>query len=240
MLLSVSATTWVLSILLLIISYLLGSIPFGLVVGKSLTGIDVREHGSKNIGTTNCIRVLGKKVGFFVFYLDVLKGALVIILVKYVFEKCGLMEPLIPYIFYGVPAIFGHLFSIFLKFKGGKAVATSLGVVIALTPIPAISCLIVFGIVLVLTGYVCLCSSFAAVTVFTVAWLQYAFGYTGSNVFLEYIFGKIDLFTAIPYTVLACVLIIKHRTNFIRLYHGEENCFKKKKKKPETSNDNEA
>lgn len=229
MILQANLTTWILSIILIIVSYLLGSIPFGLVIGKTITGIDVREHGSKNIGTTNCIRVLGKKVGYTVFLFDVLKGAIVIILVKYVFEKVGLMEPMIPYIFFGIPAIVGHLFSIFLKFKGGKAVAVSLGVVLALTPIPAISCLVVFGLVFVLTGYVCLCSSFAALTVMITGWILYAFGYTGGNGLLEYLIGKPDLFTTIPYTIIALVLILKHRTNFIRLYHGEENCFKKKK-----------
>lgn len=231
MIYSINATTWILSIVFLILSYLLGSIPFGIVIGKKITGIDVREHGSKNIGTTNCIRVLGKKVGFTVFFFDVLKGALVIILVKYVFERVGIMDKFIPYIFYGIAAILGHLFSIFLKFKGGKAVACSLGVVIALTPIPAISCLLVFGLVFVLTGYVCLCSSFAALTVAVTCWILYACGYTGSNAFIEYLCGRPDLFTAIPYTVIACILIIKHRTNFIRLYHGQENCFKKKKSK---------
>ena len=75
-----------LSVLFFILAYILGSIPFGIVIGKTITGIDVREHGSKNIGTTNCIRVLGKKVGFTVFFFDVLKGALVIIIVKYIFE----------------------------------------------------------------------------------------------------------------------------------------------------------
>lgn len=229
MLLNISGQTIALSILFLILAYILGSIPFGIVIGKSLTGIDVREHGSKNIGTTNCIRILGKKVGFTVFFFDVLKGAFVIILVRYVFERFGLMEPLIPYIFYGVAAILGHLFSIFLKFKGGKAVATSLGVVIALTPIPAISCLIVFGLVLYITGYVCLCSSAASITVLTVVWIQYGLGYTGSNMGLVYLWGKPDLFIAILYTILALVLVLKHRTNFIRLIHGEENCFKKKK-----------
>ncbi len=227
---SVNTATIILSIVLLLISYLLGSIPFGIVIGKTITGIDVREHGSKNIGTTNCIRVLGKKVGFTVFFFDVLKGAFVIILVKYILEKTGIMTPFIPYIFYGTAAILGHLFSIFLKFKGGKAVATSLGVVIALTPIPAISCLLVFGLVLLLTGYVCLCSSAAALTVLIIMWIQYCFGYTGSSIALEYLWGKPDLFTTILYTILALVLILKHRTNFIRLARGEENCFKKKNK----------
>ena len=133
MMLASVGVSFALSVLFFILAYILGSIPFGIVIGKTITGIDVREHGSKNIGTTNCIRVLGKKVGFTVFFFDVLKGALVIIIVKYIFEPLGLMNHYVPHIVYGVAAILGHLFSCFLKFKGGKAVATSLGVVLALT-----------------------------------------------------------------------------------------------------------
>ncbi len=225
----ISSPTIILSIIFIILAYILGSIPFGLVIGKTITGIDVREHGSKNIGTTNCIRVLGKKVGYLVFFFDVLKGALVIILVKYLFEPLNVMEPLIPYICYGIPAIIGHLFSCFLKFKGGKAVAVSLGVVLALTPIPAVSCLLVFGLVFILTGYVCLCSSFAALTVAGTCWLLHFIGYNGTNLGLQYLCGKPDITIVIAYTIIAAILIIKHRTNFIRLIHGKENCFKKKK-----------
>lgn len=229
MILQINATTIILSIVLLIVSYLLGSIPFGLVIGKTITGIDVREHGSKNIGTTNCIRVLGKKVGYTVFFFDVLKGAIVIILVKYLFEPLNIMEPMIPYIFYGLAAIIGHLFSIYLKFKGGKAVAVSLGVVMALTPLAGINCLIVFGLVFVLTGYVCLCSSFAALTVGTTVWILHFVGYNGTNGGLEYLFGRPDWFTVGLYTILVFVLIFKHKENFKRLKNGTENCFKKKK-----------
>ena len=139
MILQVGSQTIVLSVLFIIFAYLIGSIPFGLVIGKTLTGIDVREHGSKNIGTTNCIRVLGKKVGLLVFFFDCLKGAITILLVKYIFERNGVMEPLIPHILYGGAAILGHLKSIYLKFKGGKAVAVSLGVVLALTPVAGIA-----------------------------------------------------------------------------------------------------
>ena len=229
MILQVGSQTIVLSVLFIIFAYLIGSIPFGLVIGKTLTGIDVREHGSKNIGTTNCIRVLGKKVGLLVFFFDCLKGAITIILVKYIFERNGVMEPLIPHILYGGAAILGHLKSIYLKFKGGKAVAASLGVVLALTPVAGICCLIVFFILLVTTGYVCICSCAAALTVGVVAWLQFGFGYQGNNVFFEYLVGKTDLVLNIAYSIIIVILIVKHKSNFIRLKNGTENCFKKKK-----------
>lgn len=230
MILLSTTSTVLITIGLVLFSYLLGSMPFGVWVGKSITGIDVREHGSKNIGTTNCIRVLGKKVGFLIFFLDVLKGALVIILVQYIFEPLNIFDSPIPNILYGVAAVMGHAFSIFLHFKGGKSVAASLGIVFALTPISALSCLVVFGLVLIITGYVCLCSSFAAVTVVSVTWILYLFG--SDDLFF---IMKPHLLTCILYSIIALFLIYKHKNNFIRLAHGTENCFKKKKKQPEVT-----
>lgn len=215
-----------LTIIMCLFAYLIGSIPNGLWVGKKFKGIDIRNYGSGNIGTTNSIRVLGKKLGFFVFALDVIKGMLAIFIVEFVLEPLDVMDSLIPYIIYGLCSIFGHAFSIFLKFKGGKSVAASLGVVIILTPIPALSCLLVFGIVLVLTGYVCLCSTAATITVVSTAWILHFFGMDSG-----WILETVPLYLCIVYTIVGCFLIYKHKSNFIRLYHGEENCFKKKKKK---------
>lgn len=216
-----------LSVILIILSYIIGSMPFGIWIGKSITGIDVREHGSKNIGTTNCIRVLGKKVGFLVFFFDVLKGMFVILLVRLLFERFDLVlnHKYLPYIVYGVAAILGHSFSIFLHFKGGKSVATSLGVVIALCPMAAIACLIVFGLVLVITGYVSLCSTFAAIAVVAVCWILYFFGFDSG-----WILENPGLINSIVFSVVALFLIWKHRSNYKRLINGTENSFKKKKK----------
>ena len=228
MILTSTAVSITLTVVMCLFAYLVGSIPNGLWVGKKFKGIDIREYGSKNIGTTNSIRVLGKKLGFFVFFLDVLKGMLAIIIVEFILEPTNVMESKVPYIVYGLCAIFGHAFSIFLKFKGGKSVAASLGVVFILTPIPAIACLITFGLVFVICGYVCLCSSFAAVAVVTSAWIL---NYTGMDKY--WILEKPGLILCIVYSVVAVFLIYKHKSNFIRLYHGTENCFKKKKVKTE-------
>lgn len=217
-----------LSVILVIISYVIGSMPFGIWIGKSITKIDVREHGSKNIGTTNVIRVLGKKVGFLVFFFDVLKGAFVIVLVRLLFERFNLVldHNHFPYIIYGAAAILGHSFSIFLKFKGGKSVATSLGVVIALCPMAAIACLIVFGIVFVISGYVSLCSTFAAIAVVSVCWILYFFGLDSG-----WILENPGLVNCIVFSVIGLFLIWKHRSNYKRLLNGTENSFKKKKNK---------
>lgn len=228
MILTSLATNITLTIVMCLVAYFAGSIPNGLWIGKKFKGIDIREHGSKNIGTTNSIRVLGKKLGFIVFGLDVLKGMFAIVVVEFILEPLGVMESSVPYIVYGICAILGHAFSIFLKFHGGKSVAASLGVVIILTPLPAATCLITFGIVFVLTGYVCLCSTFAAIAVVTTAWILQ---YTGMD--SKWILEKPGLVLCIIYSVVACFLIYKHKSNFVRLAHGTENCFKKKKVKPE-------
>ena len=218
-------------ILLIILSYFLGSIPFGVILGKLICKKDIREYGSKNIGTTNAIRVLGKKVGFLVFFCDVLKGAIVIILVKILSStKIWINPEEIDIFLYGASAILGHSFSIFLNFKGGKAVATSLGVVLVLTPIPAVLCLIVFLIFLYSTGYVSIASTGATITVIISTWLFYGFGVKNVTHLGEYFIAKPSTLLAVLYSILAGLILIKHIKNYKRLILGTENSFKKKKK----------
>ncbi len=216
-----------LAITLLLISYLIGSIPFGLLLGKLIKHVDIREHGSKNIGSTNAIRVLGKKVGFLVFFCDVFKGMIMIIIIK-ILRNTGVFRTSIEDIWFGVFAIVGHSFSIFLNFKGGKAVATSLGVVLMICPLAGILCLIAFYVVLKLTGYVSLASTFATLTVFTTTWLLHFVGIDSQN-FIEYFINKIDLTTCILVSCMALLIILKHIKNYKRLLNGTENSFKKKK-----------
>ena len=215
------------SVLLLVLSYILGSIPFGVIIGKKLKGIDIREHGSKNIGSTNAIRVLGKPVGYLVFLCDVFKGMAIIILVK-ILESCELWISPIDYLYYGASAIIGHSFSIFLNFKGGKAVATSLGVVLILSPLTAIACLIVFVIALFITGYVSIASTLATITVVTIGWILHFVGINPTN-FLEYFIGNVSLPLALLFSIMGLLIIIKHIKNYKRLLNGTENSFKKKK-----------
>ncbi len=217
-----------LCVLFLVLSYIIGSIPFGLIIGKKFKGIDIREHGSGNIGSTNAIRVLGKKVGFLVFGCDVFKGMLVIIILK-ILDTTGVWSTPIEFFFYGAAAIIGHSFSIFLEFKGGKAVATSLGVVLILTPIPAVACLIIFGIILFATGYVSLASTGATITVVVTTWILYAIGYEATNA-LDYFISTPGLLVTVLYTILSTLIIFKHKNNYIRLIKGTESNFKKNKK----------
>ncbi|MCR5786296.1 MAG: glycerol-3-phosphate 1-O-acyltransferase PlsY [Acholeplasmatales bacterium] len=209
------------SIMFMLISYLIGSIPFGLIFGKIFKHVDIRNYGSGNIGSTNSIRTLGKTIGIPVFLCEVLKGALVILLVRYVFDTRIFDNP-VPLIVYGFFADMGHLFPIYLKFKGGKIVGPSLGIVLALTPVGAIACLICFVTILLTIGYVSIASCSAAITVVIAAWIQFALGKDYSNDMLNYLWGNIELLTAILYTVLATIIFIRHISNFKRLANGTE------------------
>ena len=209
------------AIALLFASYIIGAIPFGLVVGKLVKRIDIRNFGSGNVGSTNAIRVLGKKVGFIVFFLDVFKGMAIIILVK-ILRSTGVWVTPIEELWYGAFAIIGHTFSIFLGFKGGKAVATSLGVVLITCPLAAIACLIVFLIFLYSTGYVSLGSTFAALTVVTTGWILHFVGIDPTN-FFEYFIGKASLTLCILFSVTTCLIIARHTKNYKRLLNGTEN-----------------
>ena len=215
------------AVVLLISAYVIGSIPFGIVVGKGIKHIDIREYGSKNIGTTNAIRVLGKKLGLLVFALDVLKGVVVILIVK-LLGIYGVYNSPIDDIFYGVAAIIGHGFPIFLNFKGGKVVATSLGVILVISPLAALLCLVAFYLTLKISGYVSLASTFATLTVFTTALILYFVGINPTN-FGEYFIVQTSLTKMILISLTALLIIVKHRKNYVRLFKGTENSFKKKK-----------
>ena len=184
----------------LAVSYLLGSIPNGLIFGKLLWQTDLRKYGSHNIGATNAWRVLGKRAGIFIFLLDFLKGYLSVRLAMAV-----LGTPL-PMVLAGLLAIVGHSCSIFLGFKGGKGVATGLGVISMLMPTVTSIVFLVWLAIVYRTRYVSLGSIVAAALV---PILALAFGHP-----LEYIlFG-----------LLAAIFIaVRHRANIERLRAGTEN-----------------
>ena len=151
-----------LKFILILVAYILGAIPFSVILGKALKGIDVRTVGSKNPGGTNSLRFLGKTIGFTIIFLDIIKGGLVVFLVHQgVFDAYGEMfHPLV----YGLASGIGHVFSVFIKFRGGKMVATSVGMVLAYNPIAAGVMLIVFLTTLKLSKYVSLGSTVTAIS----------------------------------------------------------------------------
>lgn len=150
-------------ILLILLGYLYGSIPFALVIGKVFYNTDVRESGSGNLGGTNAGRVLGKKAGIAVIVLDALKAVIIFYLSSYLSLKFNL-NPDINYIA-GLACIFGHCYPIFAEFRGGKAVSTSLGYFLCIEPLYAVVAIVVFLLVLKISKYVSLSSISTALIV---------------------------------------------------------------------------
>ena len=150
-------------ILLILLGYLYGSIPFALVIGKLFYNTDVRESGSGNLGGTNAGRVLGKKAGISVIVLDALKAVIIFYLSSYLSLKFNL-NPDIKYIA-GLACIFGHCYPIFAEFRGGKAVSTSLGYFLCIEPLYAVVAIVVFLLVLKISKYVSLSSISTALIV---------------------------------------------------------------------------
>ncbi len=186
-----------------VLPFLFGSIPFGYVIGK-LKGVDVRQHGSGNIGATNVSRVLGKKYGALVLLLDALKGAFPVLTVK----LAGLPEEY--QVLSGLFAVLGHCFSPFLKFRGGKGVATGLGAFIVISPKITLLAFFIFLVVFFLTRYVSLSSITAALT--------YPLLYR----FLE----KPSELSFILVSLTALVIVVKHHSNIKRLLKGEEKKYR--------------
>ena len=206
------------TVLLILIAYVLGSIPNALWVGKTFKNIDVREHGSKNTGSTNAARVLGPKLGIFTLILDILKGALptylgIVLGADLLTRMTGIDK--LDVIVIGMAAILGHTFSLFLKFKGGKAVATTLGVFLVLVPYAILILLVVFFVIFGLTKYVSLASIVSAVALPITVYLTTRH---------------------IPLTILGIIIelliIIRHKENIKRLINGTESklSFSKDKK----------
>lgn len=150
-------------ILLILLGYLYGSIPFALVIGKVFYNTDVRESGSGNLGGTNAGRALGKKAGISVIVLDALKAVIIFYLSSYLSLKFNL-NPDIKYIA-GLACIFGHCYPIFAEFRGGKAVSTSLGYFLCIEPLYAVVAIVVFLLVLKISKYVSLSSISTALIV---------------------------------------------------------------------------
>lgn len=205
----------------LLAAYFLGSIPSAVWIGKSFYGVDVREKGSKNAGTTNTIRVLGLLPGLFVLGIDVFKGWLAVYLAK--FFGSSLAEINHDYLVYyqlviGIFAVIGHALPIFARFKGGKGVATMLGVVIGLFDkiIPLV--LAVFVIVFILTHYISVSSMSAAVS--------FPVFYSTCSIWLHYNINTVQLCFSV---VVALFILWTHRKNIKRLIHHEEPKFKFKK-----------
>jgi acyl phosphate:glycerol-3-phosphate acyltransferase len=180
------------TVIIILLSYLLGSIPFALLVGKLGYGIDIRQHGSGNLGGTNTFRTLGKKAGFIVSAADVLKGTLAASLPVLLNAD---LHPLVA----GIPAVIGHCYPVFAKFKGGKAVATSGGVLLFAEPLLFLLVLLTFFLSLYISKYVSLSSIMAGIA---------------SVVLSLFLADSITTYILIGFTIF---LLYRHRQNIVRI-----------------------
>ena len=196
-------------LLLLIIAYLIGSIPTALIISTKFFGVDIRDYGSGNMGATNTFRVLGSKFGTVVMVFDILKGMLAVGLFYFLpfyihneWDRTNLMVGL------GLAAVMGHIFPIFAQYKGGKGVATLFGMILAVQPVIALSCVGVFLLVLFLTRYVSLSSIIAGIALpVCVLWIW------NDDVVVYRIFA----------VLVACLIILTHQKNIIKILRGNES-----------------
>ncbi len=189
-------------------SYLIGAIPFGLVLSRG-SGIDIRVEGSKNIGATNVTRLLGKKLGTLTLLCDVLKGYLPMQIATHLLQ--GTSAPHLTIALCGAASVLGHMFPVYLRFKGGKGVATALGAFLFLEPLAVLGCLLVFIASVYLSGYVSLGSLLGSVSI--VLWLP----------LLHAPNWKLWLAAGI-----VALIWIKHAQNIGRLMNGTEKTWKRK------------
>lgn len=194
-------------VLFMVLAYIMGSIPTGVLIGKKIKGIDIREHGSKNTGATNAYRVLGTKLGVIVLVADILKGSIPVLLAKLAGIEVRMLLLL------GILTIIGHTFSFMLKFKGGKGVATSLGVFLILSPKAILLVVVIFIGVVFFSKYISLGSIIAAF----------------SFPILVFVFRRGEWGLLIISILVASYVIYKHKANIKRLLEGNENKFNIKK-----------
>lgn len=197
----------------LLLAYLIGSIPTGYIIGK-IRGVDITKVGSGNIGMANVFRTLGPQYGIIVLIIDTLKGFIP------TFISIKLQFPIFFVLFTGITAILGHIFTVFLNFKGGKGVATSLGVILAISPIIAISSLLVWLITVITIRYSSLGSIFASISALLIV-ILYQINLININLLNVEIPDKtyLTIFTS----VLCLFIIYKHRDNIKRIVEGKEN-----------------
>jgi glycerol-3-phosphate acyltransferase PlsY len=204
--------TW---LLIALVGYLIGSIPSGYLVARS-QGIDIREHGSRNIGATNVLRVMGKKWGYLVFFCDSFKG-FVAVKLGVLIAAHSLLSPVLGSVIAAIACILGHNYTFWLRFRGGKGIATSSGVVLALFPVLVVLFVLAIWIIVFFAGrYVSLASIAAAVALPCVVFFTAA--KNGSDFWILFGFS----------VLIGALAIWRHHSNIGRLLNGTESRFGKK------------
>ncbi|NWG29083.1 MAG: glycerol-3-phosphate 1-O-acyltransferase PlsY [Ignavibacteriaceae bacterium] len=216
--------------IIVILSYLIGSIPNSILISKAVSGIDIRKHGSGNAGGTNVMRVLGWKYGLLVIFLDALKGAIAVVIIARLHYGPLPFENVSPFddftlvqIIAGMSAVIGHIWTVFAGFKGGKGIATALGMLLTLITIDMLIAVGIFALVVLISRYVSLGSIIAAISVPSTLFIR-------ENLFHVDIPGYSTLF---PFIIgITALVIFTHRKNLVRIFNGNENkiSFRKKSK----------
>jgi glycerol-3-phosphate acyltransferase PlsY len=199
------------SLILVVLAYLLGSIPTGYLLVKLFRHEDIRSLGSGNIGATNVIRSGGKGLGAATFLLDALKGAIAVLLSALIAPQFSGIPPRDIEALAALVAVLGHMFPLWLKFKGGKGVATGFGVFLVAAPLGALAAITVFAIILLLTRYVSVASILGAASFPIFAWFL--------------VRGDKPPFFIAAQVIVALLIIVKHHQNIRRLLNGSENRF---------------
>jgi glycerol-3-phosphate acyltransferase PlsY len=197
------------------IAYLVGSIPTAIIYGKIFRGIDIREHGSGNAGATNVFRVMGWKSGLIVLLIDITKGLIATLFIYKIAINSVPFEPVLIQIIAGLSAVFGHIWTIFAGFKGGKGVGTGAGMIIGIIPEAVLAALIIFIITVGLTRFVSLGSVLASITI--------PFYLFFKKIFFQGNISKTIMLFALFIPIL---IIYTHRSNIVRLLNGTENKIK--------------
>lgn len=208
-------------IVILILSYLVGSIPTSIILGRMVKGIDIREHGSGNAGGTNVFRILGWKYGILTIILDAMKGAVAVLIISNLYldrfpftNETPFDDFTLVQIAAGLSAVLGHIWTIFASFRGGKGIATGLGVMLTIITTDMLLALIVFALVVFIFKYISLGSISAAVSIPIILFIR-------SNIFEVNIPGY---HTLLPFVIgLALLVIYTHRKNLVRVFNGSEN-----------------
>jgi glycerol-3-phosphate acyltransferase PlsY len=203
-------------------SYLVGSVPFSIIIARLWKGIDIREHGSRNAGVTNVYRVGGALPAAVVLILDTAKGAAAVLLVSRISTGAVPMSPIDLKLVAGIAVILGHVFPVFAGFRGGKGIATGLGVLVCIIPVEVALALILFVLMVAATRYVSLGSLFATTLVLVA-------------LMLEKWYLKRDVPTTLLIAVffLTAFIFFNHRSNIKRLLQGSENKLGRRKVKPD-------
>lgn len=205
----------------ILVAYFIGAIPFGLLVARLFGVQDIRQVGSGNIGATNVLRTLGMRAAIWVYLLDSGKGALAVFIARSLIAESPTTE--LYWVLAGMAAIVGHVYPVYLHFKGGKGVATMFGVLVVLLPVETVLAALVFVLVLVLSRYVSLASMMAAISFPAVVTVEQALlGMSVSRVYW------------VLTLLIGCLVPLTHRQNIGRLISGTESRVKFKRRRKET------